>query len=340
MPTFLYRLPARIYALAGLAVVLAAVLTFILLSRAIDNAYEMREKELDSLTDSMVSVLASLEAQVQAGTITLEEAQARGIAAVELPRFGAAGYFFAFNRDNYMVAHPVAKQLLGVDQSEFEDVNGVFVFQEFQRVINEHGKGAVIYHFNKPDSEIPEAKMGYIKLFEPWGWVVGTGAYVADIEADIAAMRNSALIALVVGLAAMGVAAFFIARSVINPVENLKDRMLSMAEGDTASDIPGTESRNEIGDMARTLDVFRNSLIRQKELETAQKERDAAQAQVVHTLTDRLSVLASGDLTVRIDSAFPEDYEQLRLDFNKTVENLNGTVSQVVESAASIRNGA
>ncbi|MEX5562543.1 methyl-accepting chemotaxis protein [Pseudophaeobacter sp. 1A16562] len=340
MPTFLYRLPARIYALAGLGVALAAALTFVLLTRAVDNAYEMREKELDSLTDTMVSVLADLEAQVQAGSLTPEEAQERGIAAVETPRFGTAGYFFALNRQNYMVAHPVAKQLIGKDQTMFEDVNGVLVFQEFQKIADSTGHGPLIFHFNKPDSDIPEAKMGYVKLFEPWGWIVGTGAYVADIEADVAAMRNSALIALVIGLAAMGVAAFFLARSVIKPVERIKDRMQSMAEGDTSAEIPGLASHSEIGDMARTLDVFRTSLIRQKELEAEQKERDQAQAQVVQTLTSRLSVLANGDLTVRIDSAFPEDYEALRLDFNRTVENLSETVSKVVESASSIRNGA
>ncbi len=340
MPTFLYRLPARIYALAGLAIVLAAVLTFAMLSRSVEKSYDLRADKLDSLTDSVISILADLEAQVQAGTLTLEEAQALGIQAVEKPRFGTAGYFFAFDSNNVMVAHAVAKQLVGNDQTEFEDVNGVMVFQEFQKVIQADGAGQVIYHFNKPGSEEPEAKMGYVKLFEPWGWVVGTGDYVADIDADIAVFRNAALAALAIGLAAMSVAAFFIARSVINPIENLKQRMQSMAEGDTGSEIPGTNSRNEIGDMSRTLDVFRKSLIRQKELEASQKERDRAQAEVVQTLTSRLSVLAGGDLTVRIDSAFPEDYEQLRLDFNKTVENLNGTVAQVVESAESIRNGA
>lgn len=61
MPQFLFGLPVRIYALAALAVGLAAVLTFVLLSRSVSNAYEMREKELSSLTDALISSLAHLD---------------------------------------------------------------------------------------------------------------------------------------------------------------------------------------------------------------------------------------------------------------------------------------
>ncbi|MEL0436998.1 hypothetical protein [Phycobacter sp. K97] len=64
MPTFLYRLPARIYALAGLAIVLAAVLTFAMLARSVQKSYDLRADKLDSLTDSVISILADLEAQV------------------------------------------------------------------------------------------------------------------------------------------------------------------------------------------------------------------------------------------------------------------------------------
>ncbi|MDE4134717.1 methyl-accepting chemotaxis protein, partial [Phaeobacter sp. QD34_3] len=229
----------------------------------------------------------------------------------------------------------------GKDQTGFKDVNGVLIFQEMKKVAEQYGAGSVIYHFSKPGSDIPEAKMGFVKLFEPWGWIIGTGAYVADIEADIAVMRNFAMVALVVGLAAMCVVSYFLACSVIKPVNRLKRRMQSMADGDLDTEIKGIGRRDEVGNMGRTLDVLRQSLIRHRDREAKQKELDAAsQARVVQTLTSRLSMLANGDLTARIDSAFSEEYEQLRSDFNRTVDNLSATVVQVVESAASIRNGA
>jgi methyl-accepting chemotaxis protein len=336
----LFRLPVRIYALSALAVVLAGVLTFVLLSRAVDSAYEMREKELDSLTDTLVSALANLEEQVQAGTLTLEEAQAQGKAQVELLRFGTAGYFFAFDNNNYMIAHAVAKQLIGEDQSEFEDVSGVRIFDEFMKVLEADGAGAVIYHYNKPGSEILEAKMGYVKAFEPWGWNVGTGAYVSDIEAELSFMRLTAIAALAISLAILAVGAAVITRSVTKPVNALKHRMQTMAEGDTDADIPATENRSEIGDMARQVEIFRLSLIRQKELEGEQKEREREQAEVVSTLSTSLASLSQGDLTIKIGNDFPSDYGQLRRDFNQTVETLGGTMAKMVEATSSLRNGA
>jgi len=106
MPQFLFRLPVRIYALAALAVGLAAVLTFVLLSRSVSNAYEMREKELSSLTDALISSLAHLDEQVQAGSLSLEDAQEQGKTQIELLRFGTAGYFrdYFFYDSNYFLS--------------------------------------------------------------------------------------------------------------------------------------------------------------------------------------------------------------------------------------------
>ena len=340
MPQLLFRLPIRIYALTALAVGLAAVLTFVLLSRTVENAYEMREKELDNLVGTVISALADLDAKVQAGDLTLEEAQALGKEQVELLRFGTAGYFFAFNQNNTMVAHPVAPQLIGEDQSGFEDVNGLRVFEEFNKVIETTGSGPVIYHFNKPDSEIQEAKMGYVKAFTPWGWGIGTGAYVADIDAELNIVRWTAIGALAISLAILSLGATVITRSVTAPVNALKNRMHSMADGDTDTDVPATKNKSEIGDMARSLEVLKQSLIRQKELESKQQEREAEQAEVVSILSGSLSKLSQGDLTVKIGSDFPQDYGQLRRDFNQTIETLSGTMSRMVEATSSIRNGA
>ena len=340
MPQVLFRLPVRIYALAGLAVGLAALLNFVLLSRSVENAYEMREKELSSVTDVMISALSDLDQQVQAGTLTLEEAQEQGKIQLEMLRFGTAGYFFAFDENNVMRAHAVAKSLIGNVQTDFEDVNGVRVFEEFNKVIKAAGAGSVIYHFNKPDSDIQQAKMGYVKAFAPWGWIIGTGAYVEDIEAELSIMRMTALVSLVISLAVLAIGATVITRSVTKPVNALKHRMHTMADGDTDTAIPATGNKSEIGDMARTLDIFRQSLSRQKELESEQKIREKEQAEVVKTLGNSLSSLSQGDLTVKIGSKFPADYGQLRQDFNQTVETLSGTMSRMVEATNSIRNGA
>ncbi|WP_323784058.1 methyl-accepting chemotaxis protein [Leisingera sp.] len=340
LPDFLYRLPVRIYALAALALSLTAVLTFLLLSQSVKNAYEMRYTELHNVTDTAVSLLRDLEEGVKDGRFTEEQARDIGRERLTALRFGDSGYVFVFDHDLVVQAHPTVPAWNGTNQGAYEDVTGIKVFRELEKIAAAKGAGELTYYFKKPDSEVIEAKIGYVQAYEPWGWIVGTGAYVSDIEADVARMRNEALILLGISLVALSIAAYFITRSVTGPLNGLKSRMQTLADGDTDSEIPHATARSELGEIAQSLDVFRQALIRQKDLERAEQQRNEKRSNVVSVLSSKLSALSQGDLTAQITGSFPEDYEQLRQDFNTTAQNLSATVEQVIAAASSIRSGA
>ncbi|WP_323775798.1 CHASE3 domain-containing protein [Leisingera sp.] len=117
--------------------------------------------------------------------------------------------------------------------------------------------------------------------------------------------------------------------------------MRGLAEGNNAVEIKGQNRGDEVGDMARALDKFREELVRMQAAEQQKAEsKDAELGNVVQQLSQRLARLAQGDLTIRIAEEFPEEYEQLRADFNGSIDNLNATVQQVVDAASSIRSGA
>jgi methyl-accepting chemotaxis protein len=340
MPAFLYRLPVRIYALAALALCMTAGLTFLLLYQVTQDAYKMRHTELHNVTDAAISLLHDLEAGVEEGRFTPEEARQIGRERLTALRFGESGYVFAFDHDITVQAHPVVPAWVGTNQAAYEDVTGMRVFEELEKVAASKGAGDLTYYFKKPDSDVMEAKIGYVQAFKPWGWIIGTGAYVSDIEAQIAFLRMEAMVIMGVSLVLLSLGAFFVTRGVTSPLAALKTRMQAMAEGDTDSEIPQTKSRSELGEMARTLDVFRQALVRQRELEAEQEELNVERAKVVDALRSNLSILSQGDLTAQINESFPAEYEQLRADFNTTAKTLSGTVEQVVAAAGSIRNGA
>ncbi|WP_293573012.1 methyl-accepting chemotaxis protein [Phaeobacter sp.] len=340
MPISLSRLPVRIYALAGLAVVLAVALTMSILSSSVSDAYDMREQKLKQMVELAVSQLEVLQDQVDAGTLEEDAARSLGREQLNTMLYGTAGYFFAVDTDYIMQVLPTKPELVGDYRRDIVDVNGFRLYEEMVRIARDSGEGKLMYHFYKPGTEVVEAKMSYVELFEPWGWVVGTGDYVSDINADLGAKRWKAIAILTGSLILLIAAATLITRSITKPVNALKQRMQTLADGETDADIPATNDQSEIGGMAQKVEVFRQSLIRQKTLESEQKQRDAEQQDVVETLSTHLAMLSQGDLNTRIKQEFPAGYETLRSDFNKTVENLNSTVSQVVASAASIRNGA
>ncbi|AHC99504.1 methyl-accepting chemotaxis protein [Leisingera methylohalidivorans DSM 14336] len=117
--------------------------------------------------------------------------------------------------------------------------------------------------------------------------------------------------------------------------------MRGLAEGNNAVEIKGQNRGDEVGDMARALDKFRDELVRMQAAEQQKAEsKDAELGNVVQQLSERLARLSHGDLTIRIAEEFPEEYEQLRADFNGSIDNLNATVQQVIDAASSIRSGA
>jgi methyl-accepting chemotaxis protein len=255
--------------------------------------------------------------------LTLEEAQTRGKAVLSALRFGDAGYYFIYDVDGVTLAHPFKPEWIGQNKMDLEDVNGVRVLEELIEVVKSPaGEGAVVYHFQKPGSDVQLAKIGYSQLFKPWGWVVGTGAYVEDIAADVAVLRNATLVALLVAAGAMAAISFFLTRSVTGPLERLRLRLSSLAEKDTTSVVTDTENPSEIGEMARGLDVLREAMLHSEELEQRDVQRAADQAEVVAVLNQKLAALADGDLTCKIDTSFPGEFETTRSDFNAAVERI------------------
>ncbi|MBC7479882.1 MAG: HAMP domain-containing protein [Pseudorhodobacter sp.] len=134
--------------------------------------------------------------------------------------------------------------------------------------------------------------------------------------------------------------AWLIGSATARAVQNVTVSMRDVADGKRAVNLAGQDRGDEVGEMARALDVFRAALIEKDDLEAAQRVKDAAQAEVLSDLSGRLANLSDGDMTVTIQSEFPPGYESLRSDFNRTVNALGTTMRTVAESAQSIKKGA
>ncbi|MBN8950099.1 MULTISPECIES: methyl-accepting chemotaxis protein [unclassified Rhizobium] len=142
------------------------------------------------------------------------------------------------------------------------------------------------------------------------------------------------------------------------PLMRLHQRMTTLAHGDTESAVEGHERRDEIGQMAAVVAVFRDNAVERSRLEAqaeadrtlsdserAQREtRQAAEAaqlqQAMQSVGDGLKRLAEGDLVTRIDTQFVAHLDQLRLDFNNSLGKLNGTMQAVGANARAIGAGA
>ena len=87
--------------------------------------------------------------------------------------------------------HPYFSHLEGQDVSDFSDPNGKYLFNEFVEVVERDGDGYVNYMWQwKDDTSRIVPKLSYVKGFEPWGWIIGTGVYLEDVKEEVAEIQK------------------------------------------------------------------------------------------------------------------------------------------------------
>ncbi|APZ52012.1 methyl-accepting chemotaxis protein [Salipiger abyssi] len=167
-----------------------------------------------------------------------------------------------------------------------------------------------------------------------WGFVV------EQDRAEALAPERHLLVLTLLQLAAVAVMvsglSFFVARLLTKRISLLSKSVESMSGGDFDTLVNQTKTGDELGDIARALDRFKAELAAGRAASSRQNEVQKTQREVVERLSHALSSLASGSLRCRIDDPMDPEYEQLRADFNATVDSLTGIVQELHDSAEQI----
>ena len=137
--------------------------------------------------------------------------------------------------------HPISAALEGKDSSELKDSTGKYFAAEMTKIVKTSGSGFVSYMWPKPGSQTPVPKITYVKGFESWGWLIGSGVYVDDIDAVIfSRVARGALGAGVLAIVLL-VVGVLITRSLLRQLGGEPDAATDitqrMAQGDLTVDI-------------------------------------------------------------------------------------------------------
>lgn len=185
----LSRYILRIVVPTLLTVALFVVTIFLILLPALERGLMERKRDLiRELTTSAWNILASFEQEVAEGRMSRALAQEEAIRQFQNLHYGPQmkDYFWVNDLTPRMIVHPYRHELEGRDLSTIQDPDGKRLFVEFVAVAREHGGGFVAYRWQwKDDPRRIVPKLSYVKLFEPWGWVIGTGIYLDDVAAEI-----------------------------------------------------------------------------------------------------------------------------------------------------------
>ncbi len=254
------------------ALVALLVVLFVSLGALDIEMMSGRKKMVKSLVDSAVSVIARYQAEEASGRLDRGEAQARALADIKAMRYGENEYFWINDMTARMVMHPIKPELDGKDLADFKDPTGKRLFASFVDTVKASQTGFVDYLWPKPGFAEPVRKISYVAGFTPWGWIIGTGIYVNDV--DEAFYRQAMTLGGVIGFVMIvaGAITYLISRSITRPMNNLVGVVRQLAAGQTEVAICCTDRKDEIGPLAAALAQWRETLI--ETVERQCRERD------------------------------------------------------------------
>ncbi len=233
--------------------------------------YDQKRVELRHQVETAVGVIDGFRARAAKGEMTEQEAKAAAVAAIRSVRFGEAhNYFFIYQPDGVNILFPDKPQLEGASLIDMKDPAGFPVIRSLIEAARA-GSGPVSYLWVKPGDSAPSEKMSYAAPVPEWGWVVGTGFHVPEIEAALAHNLTVMVSATLAALLAIGAVALLVTRGVSRSLAALTHSMDRLRGGDLDADIDGAGRPDEIGVIARSVTQFRN-LLREKQARDAVAE--------------------------------------------------------------------
>ena len=231
-----------------------------------DKLTSIEKNSLADMVQVSYNLLAEYDKRAQTGELSLEEAQKRAQARLGQMHFGKDGkdYVWVNDLNHTMLVHP-SPDLQGKDTSDLKDAKGKPIIIEAVKISKEQGEGFIDYVWVKPGDSSPSPKLSFVKLYKPWGWVIGTGAYVDDIKASIIKMIIAMAILLTIVSIVVTSSTFFIGgRYVSGPVKQYESLMqnfsnsLDQSKGDLTGRLQ-VKGIDEIGRLAHDINRVMDS---------------------------------------------------------------------------------
>ncbi len=191
-----FAIRAVLIVIISISLLFAAM--FVVILPSLENAIlEQKREMIRELTNSAWNIMARHEQDAAAGLISSEEARQRSIEQLRSLHYGQQmkDYFWVNDLHPRMIVHPYRTDLENKDLRDFRDPDGKRIFVEMAEIVKNSGSGYLQYRWQwKDDPNRIVEKLSFVKGFQPWGWVIGTGVYIDDVQKEIETARHKLLI--------------------------------------------------------------------------------------------------------------------------------------------------
>jgi methyl-accepting chemotaxis protein len=274
-------------------------------------------------------------------------------------------YYWITDTGPNMVMHPVKPELDGKNLAAMTDTRGKHLFTAMVEAVRDTGEGYVDYRWSKPGQNGDFPKLSFVKLFKPWGWIVGMGVYTDDIDAAVDAQRATLEgVKRSMGLVVLGIALFLAcvaavagyagSRTVTNRIGGEPPEIAALAERIAQGDLDATpaETRRSgrlrgiaraMHDMAANLrNVVGNVQAATANVASGSEELSAISENVSHASTEQAGAveevsasLAQLAHSIRANAAGAEETSTIATRIDREIHDGQAAV---LESVAAMRN--
>ncbi|WP_213611006.1 methyl-accepting chemotaxis protein [Pseudoalteromonas sp.] len=330
----------RLAILVGIVIFGLIVLSISSLSnqyKSLKNEQYLKTKNVVETAYSIITHYAALE---QNQTLTRAQAQSQAMASIRSLRYDDTNYFWINNYQPAMVMHPIKPALEGKDLTNNKDPDGTPLFVEMVDVVKKSGEGYVPYKWPKPGSDEPVDKIAFVKGFDQWQWIIGSGVYLDTIDNTFSQQRTIIVINVVIMIVVVVLFSYFIGRSILTPTrlaaEMMKD--ISQGEGDLTRSL-NDSGNDEISQLSRSFNLF-VSKIRESLVLVAKSANDVnehAHAVDDSSKTSQSFIELQNDSSTQVAAAMEQMTHQIH-DVSRNAEAAEQAANDAASNASTGKN--
>jgi len=330
----------RLAILVGIVIFGLIVLSISSLSnqyQALKNEQYLKTKNVVETAYSTIKHYAALE---QNQTLTRQQAQSQAIASIRSLRYDDTNYFWINNYQPAMVMHPIKPALEGKDLTNNKDPDGTPLFVEMVSVVKQSGEGYVPYKWPKPGNDNPVDKIAFVKGFDQWQWIIGSGVYLDTIDSAFSQQRTIIIINVVIMIIVVVLFSYFIGRSILTPTRLAAQMMKDISQGE--GDLTRTLNENgndEISQLSRSFNLF-VSKIRESLVLVAKSANDVnehAHAVDDSSKTSQSFIELQNDSSTQVAAAMEQMTHQIH-DVSRNAEAAEQAANDTASNASTGKN--
>ncbi|MEI8666918.1 methyl-accepting chemotaxis protein [Pseudoalteromonas sp. B131b] len=304
---------------------------------ALKNEQYLKTQNVVETAYSIIDHFYELE---QNKALTQKQAQSQAIQTIRALRYDETNYFWINNYQPEMVMHPIKPALEGKSLSNNKDPDGKALFVDMVNIVKKDGEGFIPYKWPKPGKDKPVEKIAFVKGFNQWQWIVGSGVYLDSIDTAFSEQRNLIILYAVVMILAIILLSYFIGKSILIPTRLAADMMkdISQGEGDLTRTL-NEEGNDEISELSKSFNSF-ISKMRESLTNVSQSVRDVNEH--VHTVdesskTSRSFIELQNDSSTQVAAAMEQMTHQIH-DVSRNAEAAEEAANDAAKNASTGKN--